>query len=187
MVIVLNESDRIVRWNNEAGERFRLAADSDASLSEVFRYCWPTPEDQRAAFREVQGRGVWSGEYTQARRGHRNRAHVEVILSSLCGSKGEVAGTVIMIRDVTDRKRLDSGSEDVTGNPGSDAHRTDGEDGQVSICAECKSMRDRVDEWQPADAYLSQRFNASFVYAICPECVRRLYPQLDQESSPSPE
>ena len=183
MVIVLDQWDRIASWNREAGEYFHFAEDPEAGMSEVSRLCWPMLDDQHAAFAEARGRGAWSVESTLVRGG--KGMDTEVILSTLCDANGENTGKVIVIRDAPERKRLESGRKGVMDKGRSDTLWVECGTDPISICAECKSMRDSVTDWQQADAYVSQQFNVSFAYAMCPECVRRLYPELNQDESPS--
>ena len=47
--------------------------------------------------------------------------------------------------------------------------------GLLPICAICKKVRDDKDQWQPIEAYISQRSEASFSHGLCPECVEKHY------------
>ncbi|RMG87359.1 MAG: hypothetical protein D6708_13030 [Candidatus Dadabacteria bacterium] len=50
--------------------------------------------------------------------------------------------------------------------------------GLLPICASCKKIRDDEGAWRPLEAYLSEHTHAEFTHGICPECRRRLYPDL---------
>ena len=52
-------------------------------------------------------------------------------------------------------------------------------EGILPVCASCKKIRDRDNNWQPIEAYISDRTDAAFSHSICPECAARLYPDLD--------
>ena len=48
--------------------------------------------------------------------------------------------------------------------------------GFVTMCANCKSIRDDNDEWQPIENFLINHPAADFSHTICPVCMRKLYP-----------
>lgn len=49
--------------------------------------------------------------------------------------------------------------------------------GMLPICAVCKRIRDEEDEWNPVESYVERNTHAVFTHDICPDCIRRLYPQ----------
>ena len=53
--------------------------------------------------------------------------------------------------------------------------------GLLPICASCKRIRDEQGEWQRLESYISKRSQADFSHAICPECSRKLYPELHED------
>lgn len=50
--------------------------------------------------------------------------------------------------------------------------------GLLPICASCKKIRDDRGYWHQVEAYLSSHSQAQFTHGICPECAKRLYPEL---------
>ena len=52
--------------------------------------------------------------------------------------------------------------------------------GIVPICSNCKSIRDEKGAWKPIEHYLIKTPAADFSHSICPECIKRLYPELDE-------
>ena len=50
--------------------------------------------------------------------------------------------------------------------------------GILPICAYCKKVRDDVGYWHQIDAYLSTRTEVLFSHGLCPDCSKRLYPEL---------
>ena len=51
--------------------------------------------------------------------------------------------------------------------------------GLLPICASCKRIRnDDNATWQPIEAYIADHSEADFTHGICPDCARRLYPEL---------
>jgi len=50
--------------------------------------------------------------------------------------------------------------------------------GLLPICASCKSIRDEKGNWQKLESYIEAHSQAAFSHGVCPECARRLYPDL---------
>jgi hypothetical protein len=51
--------------------------------------------------------------------------------------------------------------------------------GLLPVCASCKKIRDDKGQWQQMEVYIRDRSEAEFSHGICPECVKKLYPDLD--------
>jgi PAS domain-containing protein len=50
--------------------------------------------------------------------------------------------------------------------------------GLIPICASCKRIRDDRGYWNWVEQYIERHSEAEFTHDICPECVKKLYPQL---------
>jgi PAS domain S-box-containing protein len=48
--------------------------------------------------------------------------------------------------------------------------------GLLPICASCKKIRDERGTWQIMEKYIQGHSEAKFSHGICPECMRKLYP-----------
>jgi hypothetical protein len=47
--------------------------------------------------------------------------------------------------------------------------------GLLPICASCKKIRDKNDNWQQVEVYIRDRSEVEFSHGICPECMEKLY------------
>lgn len=54
--------------------------------------------------------------------------------------------------------------------------------GLVAICANCRAIKDEEGHWIPIERYLLKHPEADFSHGICPECMKRLYPDFDDGS-----
>jgi len=52
--------------------------------------------------------------------------------------------------------------------------------GMVSICFNCKSVRDNQGQWRPIEHYLIQHPEADFSHGLCPGCMEKLYPEYNK-------
>ncbi len=50
--------------------------------------------------------------------------------------------------------------------------------GYLSICANCKKIKDDDGKWLPVEKYVGERTDAAFSHGICPECGEALYGDL---------
>ena len=54
--------------------------------------------------------------------------------------------------------------------------------GIIPICSSCKQIRDDQGIWNQIEAYISVHSEAEFSHSICPECMKKLYPELADEN-----
>jgi hypothetical protein len=60
-------------------------------------------------------------------------------------------------------------------------------EGMLPICASCKKIRiehsdpKKQDNWVPVECYITKNTNARFTHSICPECMKKLYPEFVDE------
>jgi DNA-binding response OmpR family regulator len=50
--------------------------------------------------------------------------------------------------------------------------------GFLPICASCKKIRDDQGFWSEVESYITRHSEARFSHGICPDCAKRLYPDL---------
>ena len=50
--------------------------------------------------------------------------------------------------------------------------------GLLPICASCKKIRDDKGYWNTVEDYFGQRSFVDFSHTLCPDCIKRLYPDL---------
>lgn len=50
--------------------------------------------------------------------------------------------------------------------------------GILPICSSCKRVRDDKGYWNLVETYVEAHSEAQFTHGFCPDCVRRLYPEL---------
>ncbi len=50
--------------------------------------------------------------------------------------------------------------------------------GIIPICSHCHQIRDDQEVWNQLEKYLSERTDAQFSHGICPDCLKKHYPDL---------
>jgi len=49
--------------------------------------------------------------------------------------------------------------------------------GMIPICYSCKKIRDDKGYWERIEEYISKHSDAQFSHGICPDCLKKLYPE----------
>ena len=50
--------------------------------------------------------------------------------------------------------------------------------GILPICSSCKKIRDDEGYWNQLEVYIQEHSNALFSHSFCPECAKKLYPEI---------
>ncbi len=53
--------------------------------------------------------------------------------------------------------------------------------GMLPICASCKKIRDDKGYWNQIESYIGDHSEAEFTHGICPDCSKKLYPEIYKE------
>ena len=53
--------------------------------------------------------------------------------------------------------------------------------GFLPICSNCKKIRNDKGYWQAVEVYVQEHSDAQFSHGICPECLKKLYPEFAAE------
>ena len=54
-------------------------------------------------------------------------------------------------------------------------------EGFLPICAWCKKIRNEKGEYEQIEQYITDRSDAQFTHALCPECAKKLYPEITKD------
>jgi hypothetical protein len=55
-------------------------------------------------------------------------------------------------------------------------------EGFIPICANCKKIRNKENQWEQMEKYITLHSLASFSHSVCPDCARQLYPDFYTEN-----
>jgi two-component system, response regulator PdtaR len=50
--------------------------------------------------------------------------------------------------------------------------------GMLPICSGCKKIEDESGRWERIETYITKRTEAEFSHTMCPDCLRKLYPDI---------
>lgn len=101
------------------------------------------------------------------------------LIRDAAGQPAYCLGTVV---DITARKQAEQEREQLIDELQQALAQVKTLRGLLPICAACKKIRDDQGYWSRVEEYVAQRTEAEFTHSICPECARRLYPELFGDS-----
>jgi len=80
--------------------------------------------------------------------------------------------------DITERKQAEEERERLIGELQEALAKVKTLSGLLPICASCKRIRDDQGYWQQIEAYIRNHSEAEFSHSVCPECAKKLYPEI---------
>jgi PAS domain S-box-containing protein len=83
-----------------------------------------------------------------------------------------------LAQDITGRKAAERERERLIGELKTALAEVKTLSGLVPICSSCKKVRDDAGYWHQVEVYLHAHSDLEFTHGLCPECVRKLYPDL---------
>jgi PAS domain S-box-containing protein len=111
------------------------------------------------------------------------KAFVVVVSSSnVTNSEGNIVGRMASFVNITSRKQLEQEKESLIEKLQNSLREIKALRGFIPICASCKNVRDDRGFWHKVEEYIRDNTEAQLSHSICPECVQKLYPEIDIES-----
>ncbi len=108
-VLAVDLEQRITFLNAAAERLYGVHSDGmlGHKLTDIFARHWPSPEEEAAAWAALRERGEWHGSYLQCT--HQGReVHVDSSFTALRDAHGEIIGYLSVIRDITERMRVET-------------------------------------------------------------------------------
>jgi len=95
----------------------------------------------------------------------------------------EVPGkkAIVFIEDITDRKQTEKALLREKERLQDSLAKINKLSGLLPICASCKKIRDDKGYWSQIEFYIRDHSEAEFSHGICPECAKKLYPDVDMD------
>lgn len=186
-IVSINQEGIITSWNPAAARIFEYP-EQDMLGREVLSLM---PEDAQEAHRKGIARylstGVSTilGQVVEVAAVRRNGGRIPMELSIAPRHTHEGIFFTAIMRDITERKESEAGRERLIRELQEALARIKTLRGLLPICASCKKIRDDSGYWNQIEAYVREHSEATFTHGICPECIRKLYPELLEEASPA--
>ena len=94
---------------------------------------------------------------------------------------GGILGYRGVDRDISIRKRAEARLQEESNKLKQALAKVKRLSGMLPICASCKKIRDDSGYWNQIEEYIESNSDAEFSHGICPQCARKLYPELYSE------
>jgi len=92
--------------------------------------------------------------------------------------QGRFKQTHCILNDITERRRIEGEREALIVELQNALAEVKRLSGLLPICASCKKIRDDQGYWQQVEKYVQEHSEARFSHSICPDCAKRLYPDI---------
>lgn len=80
--------------------------------------------------------------------------------------------------DITERIKNESEKENLINKMQETLSQVKQLSGLLPICSSCKNIRDDQGYWKQIESYIRDHSEAEFSHSMCPDCVKKLYPDL---------
>ncbi|HOV24420.1 MAG TPA: PAS domain S-box protein [Candidatus Marinimicrobia bacterium] len=145
----------------------------------IFDFIAPSEREvARKAFQEKTAH--WVPTYGFERRyQHKNGKWVDVMIVDrpVYDDKNIIVGIRSTIQEITEFKKVQQERDQLMNELSDALRRIQTLSGLVPICASCKKIRDDQGYWRDVEAYVAKHSGAEFSNGICPDCMKKLYPE----------
>lgn len=183
-IILLDKEGKIRLWNQAAG-RIHGYSPEEARGKNIIELLTPARdlEKRLAAFREslVSGQDATINQMTEWTVRRKDGYEIMIELSLSVAMLGGHRFFLAVERDITERKKSEMELELLIKSLEDALANVKTLRGLVPICAACKKIRDDQGYWNRVESYISAHSEARFSHGICPECVRKLYPEIESD------
>jgi hypothetical protein len=100
----------------------------------------------------------------------RKMHYLDLVVQPLSDPRGNLLGLLCSAIDITSLKEMIIRLQEAL-------NQVQLLSGLLPICASCKKIRDEHQTWQPLEGYIQGHSEAKFSHGICPDCMRKLYPE----------
>ena len=118
---------------------------------------------------------------TKRRRKDGGIIEVSLTISPIKNPAGQIIGASSTARDITERNLLEKERQKVFVELQKALSEVKKLSGFLPICSSCKKIRDDKGYWSEVERYIGEHSEAQFSHSICPDCMRKLYPEYADE------
>jgi PAS domain S-box-containing protein len=145
--------------------------------SRVLKSGEKSPEAYRELWQAISAGQEWRGEF------HNKKKNGELFwesasISPIRDPAGRVTHYVAVKEDITARKQNEAIRDMLIFDLQEALAHVKSLSGLLPICAGCKKIRDDQGYWSQVESYIQKHSDATFTHGLCPDCIKRLYPEL---------
>jgi PAS domain S-box-containing protein len=136
--------------------------DSKEFLGRHFSEFWVVKDRLDEIMETLLGKGKWLGEI-KAKRKDGTLFDVQISAAAIFDGKGNPIALTSTSIDITERKQAEEEIKKLRGI--------------LPLCSYCKKIRDDDGHWEQVDVYIYKHSEADISHSICPECMKKHYPE----------
>ena len=121
---------------------------------------------------------VQRGEYVTTEILNPKDGRTYIVSHSPIFHKNDSISKMTIFRDITQRKLIEKERKDLIKGLINALDQVKKLSGMLPICSSCKKIRDDKGYWNKIESYISDHSEAKFSHGICPECAKKLYPDI---------
>ncbi len=114
----------------------------------------------------------------EASRKDGTKVFYETSVTLMKNAEGTPIGFRAISRDITERKKMEEERETLIKKLQKAVSEVKQLSGLLPICASCKKIRNDEGYWEQIEGYIKAHSGAEFSHGICPDCAKKLYPEI---------
>jgi len=183
-VIATNPEGNIT-FMNSVGESLTGWLKKEAigkSLNEVFRIINErTREFLTNPMENLLNTGIISSPASQwlLISGEQKKIPVRISGAPIRDKQDNFQGIILVFRDISLRRQSEKEKDSLIAELKEAMSKVKMLSGLLPICASCKKIRDDKGYWNQIEAYIRKHSEVEFSHGICPDCAKKLYPDID--------
>ena len=110
------------------------------------------------------------------------RRYYQNIYNPIRDESNNIIGLTLILTDITERKKIEIERDRLIEELQNALEKVKQLSGLLPVCSNCKKIRDDNNHWQPIENYIYEHSEAQFSHSLCPDCAKKLYPDLNLDS-----
>lgn len=152
-----------------------LTREECAGKTTLAVHAWKNPADREAIVRELREKGGCRSFEAVFQR--KDGGELFGLISATVFNLQGVPHVISVTRDITARKQTEAERDRLIQKLRQALANVKSLSGLLPICASCKKIRDDKGYWSQVESYVQAHSEATFTHGICPDCMKRLYPE----------
>jgi len=175
-VYLSTKEGKFIDFNQATVDLFGYSRDELFNLNITKLYA--NPEDRPRFQREIEQKGALKEYEVKFRR--KDGTEIDCLLTATLrfDKDKNIIGYQGIIRDITARKKMEEEREKLIAELQEALNKIKTLSGLVPICASCKKIRDDKGYWNQLESYIQEHTEAEFSHGLCPDCLKKLYPDI---------
>jgi PAS domain S-box-containing protein len=136
-----------------------------------------SPEAYRELWETITAGNEWRGEFLNKKK-NGELYWESASISPIRDPAGRITHYVAVKEDITARKQAEAVRDQLFQDLQDALANVKALSGLLPICASCKKIRDDKGYWSQVESYIQKHSEATFTHGICPDCIKKFYPDL---------